>query len=960
MKKILLTALLLTGLGVAQAADNIRLYASNLGNGISAANGSAVSSGTVRFGYFPAGYDITANAQNFASLDASFVQVHSFSGSISTQSTGGFFDIAVNGIVATGSLDGVAYDNSPGVVNDVAGDIAGERIYVWIMNNPVPASATEQAIFSIDQTWPDKDGIFTDVTVSIDSGVNGLTAHLGALAAGPDLGAGAFSHSMANPIGSAVATRSPAGSQIFVGTRVAFSVDVGGTGPFDYQWRKNGVDIAGATNATYLLTPAQLSDDGNYSVEVTNAVGSVVSNLVNLDVFTISPVVTRDPSSEILLVGDILNLGIEAEGEALKYSWKRNNAVLKGYASPTLQLGPVTTANAGSYTATASNSHGSDTSIASFVAVVSDAPTTLTQGPGTVATMKVVTAGSFLSYQWFKGSSLLANGLQSSGATVSGAMTATLVVSDLTANDSGTYRCLVSGPGGEVYGGTHTLNVFTAGPDLLTQNMPDGIIGGDYFHQIVIDTASGMAPTGYTVTGLPTGLKADLKTGIISGRPTKTGMATITIVARNSEGSDTTTEQIEILAFPSNLAGSYVGMVERNEDPDAVLGGNLGGRIEMTVATTGAVSGKIFLGALSYPLKGFINVPVQTPASPVVVPATLTVVRSGLLPLTISFNLTGSSVITPNLLTEGEITDGANEPLEFDGWRNIWSTASPADHYLGLYNFGIGLIDGSGDEEDPSIPQGLGYASFTVAKDGKLKIAGKTADGEILTSATFMGPTGQVFFFQPLYKTVEKGSILGEFDIDPLNVASTADNTLAGDASWSRPATPALNHRLYRDGFGPIDLMVVGGRYDAPVAPTLLLGLTNGNDNAQLVFENGGLPENGPGPTLVLPSVKVSVQTGNKTVIATNGTLTKMSAVAKSGLFSGTYTLTDADPRAGFTAPVKRNVKFQGLIIPAEGGLFGVGYALIDQLPTDGPPATTPTTSPTLSAGAFFEPTPIP
>ena len=45
-----------------------------------------------------------------------------------------------------------------------------------------------------------------------------------------------------------------------------------------YQWRKDGVDIIGATNADYTLTFAQTNQAGAYTVVVSNTVGSVISS----------------------------------------------------------------------------------------------------------------------------------------------------------------------------------------------------------------------------------------------------------------------------------------------------------------------------------------------------------------------------------------------------------------------------------------------------------------------------------------------------------------------------------------------------------------------------------------------------------------------------------------------------------------------------------------------------------
>ena len=62
------------------------------------------------------------------------------------------------------------------------------------------------------------------------------------------------------------------------GGAVAFSVEAVGTEPLSYQWRFNGADIAGATGPTLLLENLQPDQAGEYSVEISNRVGSAVSD----------------------------------------------------------------------------------------------------------------------------------------------------------------------------------------------------------------------------------------------------------------------------------------------------------------------------------------------------------------------------------------------------------------------------------------------------------------------------------------------------------------------------------------------------------------------------------------------------------------------------------------------------------------------------------------------------------
>ncbi len=68
------------------------------------------------------------------------------------------------------------------------------------------------------------------------------------------------------------------------GTSVAWVVNATGTIPLSYQWRKNGVPIPGATIARYAIASALPSHAGKYSVVVTDAKGSTMSNEAELAV----------------------------------------------------------------------------------------------------------------------------------------------------------------------------------------------------------------------------------------------------------------------------------------------------------------------------------------------------------------------------------------------------------------------------------------------------------------------------------------------------------------------------------------------------------------------------------------------------------------------------------------------------------------------------------------------------
>lgn len=66
---------------------------------------------------------------------------------------------------------------------------------------------------------------------------------------------------------------------IQVGTRCALSAPrlESGTGPFTYQWSKDGVPLPGETRATFFRTAWTTTDSGSYRVAISNGLGSATS-----------------------------------------------------------------------------------------------------------------------------------------------------------------------------------------------------------------------------------------------------------------------------------------------------------------------------------------------------------------------------------------------------------------------------------------------------------------------------------------------------------------------------------------------------------------------------------------------------------------------------------------------------------------------------------------------------------
>jgi len=77
----------------------------------------------------------------------------------------------------------------------------------------------------------------------------------------------------------------PAMQKTTVGLTATFTVNAAGTGPLEYQWSKNETAIPGASGASYTTPAATPADNGaNFTVIVTNAIGSATSNPASLTV----------------------------------------------------------------------------------------------------------------------------------------------------------------------------------------------------------------------------------------------------------------------------------------------------------------------------------------------------------------------------------------------------------------------------------------------------------------------------------------------------------------------------------------------------------------------------------------------------------------------------------------------------------------------------------------------------
>ena len=164
-------------------------------------------------------------------------------------------------------------------------------------------------------------------------------------------------------------TTQPLSLTVTKGDNASFSVVASGSPSPTYQWRKGGVNLTGATSATFSLSGVTTNDAGNYDAVASNASGSATSVVATLTVL-VPPSITTQPLSLTVTNGDPASFSVVATGfPSPTYQWRKGGVNLAGATSATFSLSGVTTNDAGNYDVVASNASGSATSVVATLTV---------------------------------------------------------------------------------------------------------------------------------------------------------------------------------------------------------------------------------------------------------------------------------------------------------------------------------------------------------------------------------------------------------------------------------------------------------------------------------------------------------------------------------------------------------------------------------------------------------------
>lgn len=215
----------------------------------------------------------------------------------------------------------------------------------------------------------------TPVLTTVDSGAQYsvvVSNREGAVRAGP-------ATVTVDPVAPSIATP-PQAQVVQAGQRATFNVLAGGSRPLSYQWQRDGVDIAGATAASFSTGETSAPDSGgSYRVVVRNAAGEVTSADALLTVNGAGPMLLGILQFAVAAPGQNVGILAALTGEPpFTFQWLRNGQPILGASGTTdetalgMRTGPVTAADDGvRYALTVSSAEGSIRSPDAVIAVVS-------------------------------------------------------------------------------------------------------------------------------------------------------------------------------------------------------------------------------------------------------------------------------------------------------------------------------------------------------------------------------------------------------------------------------------------------------------------------------------------------------------------------------------------------------------------------------------------------------------
>lgn len=226
---------------------------------------------------------------------------------------------------------------------------------------------------------------------------------------------------------------------VSAGNAATLAPDTTGVPPPTFQWRANGANLIGATNAALLLPNVQYSQNGfTYSLVASNYVGRI-TNTMTLSVI-VTPAIAGLTNQAVPIGSDVTMAGAVSGVPSPTRQWRRDGTNILGQTSSTYSIINAQAADSGTYSLVASNSAGIVTNSMTLtvssgnVAPTITGPTDQTVVQGDNAPFNASVAGLPIpTLQW-----------RVNGANVSGATSSSLTVANVQYSQNGNVYSLVA------------------------------------------------------------------------------------------------------------------------------------------------------------------------------------------------------------------------------------------------------------------------------------------------------------------------------------------------------------------------------------------------------------------------------------------------------------------------------------------------------------------------------------
>lgn len=255
-----------------------------------------------------------------------------------------------------------------------------------------------------------------------------------------------------------------------LGSALVWTIQASGTPPLTYLWRRGDELLTTTTNGEFQIANVTSNNAGLYSVEVTNSVGGVRSDPVELRVLA-PPHIAAFTGPRVARLGEPTTFEVQFQSTApTSVAWYKDATLLAGETNATLHIPALKLTDAGTYLVRITDTGGVTQSEPIELSVsqpprVEVSPESQVLPSGTNLVLRVIATGTQpLQYQWFH-----------DGTAVESATNSLLEFVRVQTANSGRYWAEVRNDAGVTLSAEAVLQVLD--PPEVTQPLPSQIVG---------------------------------------------------------------------------------------------------------------------------------------------------------------------------------------------------------------------------------------------------------------------------------------------------------------------------------------------------------------------------------------------------------------------------------------------------------------------------------------------------